>query len=157
MKNNYKRYLFIAAIIIAVLAFILFYKWQSDKKNDALLYETITKAGEITIADLESGEYYYTEENMFDALARWNEDEKTELPKDIEWKYHFWFKRGDRIVEVLIAKTDYYAINGNCFRINEQLKRDELYTQIETLIELSTEGYNCTDSYWCTSLCEEGK
>lgn len=152
----HKRYLYIVVVIIAGISFALFYNEHMEKQKSAVLYETITKAGEITIADLESGEYYYTEENMFDILARWNEDQKTTLPKDIEWKYHFWFKRGDRIAEVLIAKTDYYAINGNCFRINEQLKRDELYTQIETLIELSTEGYNCTDSYWCTSICEAG-
>ena len=73
-----------------------------EEKENAIVYETITKAGEIAIADLESGEYYYTENYLFDTLARWDENERVSPADNMTWEYHFWFKRGDKIAEVYL-------------------------------------------------------
>lgn len=149
--------LFLSAVIVICLYVIsdIFRKQPGDEIPP--IYKSIIRPSEVIIIDLESGEHFYTQERIFDPLARWQEDDyQIEEPETVQWKYKFYF-RGLSVVEVDLAKEYYYKINDKCYKLNEECPSDGLYNVITNCISLSIEGYDCAASYWCTKVCESNE
>lgn len=148
------RKLWFCVFIFIIVGLFGVYRWNVylEEQRYNKIRNVIYKSNEIVIKEIDSEKYYYTENNMFDILARWDEDIRISKPDDVAWKYRFWFKRGSSIVEVYVADESYYMINEECYKLNIRTGT-ELYDEIKILIPLSIEGYDCSTSYWCNSLC----
>ena len=148
------RKIWFCVFIFAIVSLFGVYRWNVylEEQRYNKIRNVIYKSNEIVIKEIDSEKYYYTENNMFDILARWDEDIRISKPDDVAWKYRFWFKRGSSIVEVYVADESYYMINEECYKLNIRTGT-ELYDEIKILIPLSIEGYDCSTSYWCNSLC----
>ena len=148
------RKIWFCVFIFIIVGLFGVYRWNVylEEQRYNKIRNVIYKSNEIVIKEIDSEKYYYTENNMFDILARWDEDIRISKPDDVAWKYRFWFKRGSSIVEVYVADESYYMINEECYKLNIRTGT-ELYDEIKILIPLSIEGYDCSTSYWCNSLC----
>lgn len=149
------RKLWFCVFIFIIVGFFGVYRWNVylEEQRYNKIRDVIYKSKEIVIKEIDSEKCYYTENNMFDILARWDEDERISEPDNVVWKYHFWFKMGSNIVEVYVADESYYMINEECYKLNSDVTGTELYDDLRILVPLSIKGYDCSTSYWCTSLC----
>ena len=148
MKKNLKKVLCVSFLICSVFLTCSLLRINTNKQKQARIQEIIYKSSEITIEDIETNQYYYTEKNMFDIFVR-DEDEIVNEPDNVLWKYHLWFKRGSNIVEVFVADKEYYKINTECFKLSSD---NDMCDLVAILIPLSTKGYACSSSHWCTDL-----